>query len=321
MLQYCFYAHESFLGTTQDFNTEYNRFDMVMVISAILARNTKNHDIGTHLFGYLRKLPREIIDALSSYKEELRTVAENTLDASNRQSYIDILLTSTTHNHLPTYVHSMMVSHLLVCFVSWFIENKPEKFIGICEAKNEAEVVEKSAMILEETRIAGLAHDIGKIAYIQAVSVISRRLTEGELDLIKRHPDEGWYYLAGKDFGCISDVIRGHQKTNDGKSGYPHNFDNTASPYKFMIDICSASDCIDAATDNIGRSYQRSKTADEIMDEIIAQSPDRYNPEIALALRDEKLRETVNYIIHHKRKEYYYKAYCEFSMSTLSFKY
>jgi hypothetical protein len=51
------------------------------------------------------------------------------------------------------------------------------------------------------------------------------------------------------------------------------------------------------------------------MDEITALSPDRYNPEIALALRDEKLRESIESIIQHKRKEYYYKAYCEFSNS------
>jgi hypothetical protein len=313
MLQYCFYAHVSFLGTSRDFDTEYNRFDMLMVISAILARNTRNHEILTHLFNYFHKLPREILDALSSYKEELRTIAENTLYTSDMQSYIDVLIKSTTHNHLPTYVHSMMVSHLMTCFVSWFIENRSEKLIGICGTKSSSDVIEKSALILDETRLAGLAHDIGKIAYIQAVSIISRRLTDGEFDLIKRHPDEGWYYLAGKDFGCISDVIRGHQKTNDGKSGYPRDFDNTASPYKFMIDICSASDCIDAATDNIGRSYQQSKTGDEIMDEIITQSPDRYNPEIAIALRDEKLRESINNILKNKRKECYYKAYCEFS--------
>jgi response regulator RpfG family c-di-GMP phosphodiesterase len=315
MLSFCLHAHAAFLRTSPEFMTELFRYDMMMVISAILARNTKNHGIGTYLFDYLHKLPREILDVLPSSKEELKTIAENTLDMSNRQSYIDALLKSTTHNHLPTYVHSMMVSHLMTCFVSWFIENRSEKLIGICGAKNSSDVIEKSALILEETRLAGLAHDIGKIAYIQAVSVISRRLTDGEFDLIKRHTDEGWYYLESRDFGCIPDVIRGHQKTNDGKSGYPRDFDNTASPYKFMIDICSASDCIDAATDNIGRSYQQNKTGNEIMDEIMAQSPDRYNPEIAIALRDEKLRESINNIIQHKRKECYYKAYCEFSNS------
>jgi HD-GYP domain-containing protein (c-di-GMP phosphodiesterase class II) len=215
----------------------------------------------------------------------------------------------------------MMVSNLMTCFVSWFIENRSEKLIGICGTKSSSEVIKKSASILDETRLAGLAHDIGKIAFIQAVSVISRRLTDGEFDLIKRHTDEGRYYLENKDFGCIPDVIRGHQKANDGKSGYPRDFDNTASPHKFMTDISSASDCIDAATDSIGRSHQQSKTGDEIMDEIIAQSPDQYNPEIALAPRDEKLREKINNILLHKRKEYYYKAYCEFSMSAISFKY
>jgi len=312
-LQFCLNAHESFSGTTRDFNSEYNRFDMTMVISSVLARNTKNHDIGTHLFDYLRKLPREILDALPSYKEELRTVAENSMDASNKKSYIEIILTSATHNHLPTYVHSMMVSHLMVCFVSWFIENKPEKLIGICDTKNADEVIEKRQLILNETNLAGLAHDIGKIAYIQAISVISRRLTSSEFELIKRHPDEGEYYLEGKEFGCIPDVISGHHKTHDGKGGYPFNFDITKSPFQFMIDICSASDCIDAATDDIGRSYQKSKTCAMIIDEIIAHSPNRYNSEIALALSDEKLRKSINDILQNKRPECYYKAYCEFS--------
>jgi len=313
MLQFCLDAHTAFLQTSADFKTEHIRFDMVMVISAILARNTKNHAIGTHLFDYLHKLPREILDSLPSSKEELRTVAENTLDASNRQSYIDILLTSTTHNHLPTYVHSMMVSQLMACFVSWFIANEPEKLVGMCDTKNQSEVVEKSAAIIDETRLAGLAHDIGKIAYIQAVSVISRRLTDGEFELIKRHPDEGEYYLESRDFGCIPDVISGHHKTHDGKSGYPFNFDSTKSPFQFMIDICSASDCIDAATDDIGRSYQQSKTGGMVMDEIMAQSPGRYNGDIAKALQDEKFRESINDILKTKRAGCYYKAYCEFS--------
>jgi len=313
MLQFCFDAHTTFMKTSPDFLTEYIRFDMMMVISAILARYTKNHDIGTHLFDYLNKLPREILDALPSSKDELRTVAENTLDASNKQGYIEALLKSTTHNHFPTYVHSMMVSHLMACFVSWFIDNKSEKLIGMCGTKDGMEVHAKREAILDETRLAGLSHDIGKIAYIQAVSVISRSLTENEYVLIRRHPDEGEYYLYRRDFGCIPDVVRGHQKTHDGKGGYPYDFDNTKSTYKFMIDICIASDCIDAATDDIGRSYQQCKTGDSVMDEIIANSPSRYNPGIAEALHDQKLRNSINDILLNVRPKCYYKAYREFS--------
>ena len=312
-LRFCLDAHTAVFRVSSNFLTELARYDMVMVISAILARYTKDHNIGVSLFDYLHKLPRVILDALSSSKEELKTVAENTLDETNRYSYIDVLLTSTTHNHLPTYVHSMMVSHLMACFVSWFLDNKPEKLIGMCGSENVDDVIAKRTSILEETRLAGLAHDIGKIAYIQAVSVISRRLTDSEFALIKRHTDEGRYYLEGKDFGCIPDVVRGHQKTHDGKSGYPVHFDNTKSPYQFMIDICSAADSIDAATDDIGRSYQQCKSGDVIMDEIISQSPSRYNPLIADSLKDIKLRESINTILHETRQVCYYKAYCEFS--------
>ena len=313
MLKFCFDAHTLFMTTSADFHTEYIRFDLMMVVSAILARYTKNPEIGNHLFNYLNKLPRDILSALPSSKEELKTIAENTLDESNKQGYIEALIKSTTHNHLPTYVHSMMVSHLMTCFVSWFMENNPGRLIGICGTKDTADVFTKKEQILEETRLAGLSHDIGKIAYIQAVCVISRSLTENEFALIKRHPDEGAYYINRNDFGCILDVVRGHQKTHNGKAGYPYEFNNTQSFYKFMIDVCIASDCIYAATDNIGRSYQKCKTADVIMDEIIAFSPDRYNPRIAEALHDKNLRKAINDIITNVRPLCYYKAYREFS--------
>ena len=309
MLNFCLDAHKIFQKTSPDFMTEHNRFDMMMVISAILARHTKDPEIGTHLFNYLKKLPREVLYALPSFKNELRTVAENSLDSTNSLSYIDVLLKSTTHNHLPTYVHSMMISHLMTSFVSWFIDNYPEKLVGMCGANSVDEVHAKRSEILAETQLAGLAHDIGKIAYIQVVSVISRRLTDNEFSLIKRHPDEGEYYLEGKNFGCIPDVVRGHQKTNDGNGGYPFSFNNVASAYKFMIDICSAADSIDAATDDIGRSYQLCKTGDAVMDEIIAQSPSRYNPDIANALHDSKLREDIKHVLQVVRQECYYEAY------------
>ena len=41
--------------------------------------------------------------------------------------------------------------------------------------------------------------------------------------------------------------------------------------------------------------------------------PDRYSPEIAHALHDEKLRESINNILQNTRPECYYKAYLEFS--------
>jgi HD-GYP domain-containing protein (c-di-GMP phosphodiesterase class II) len=181
----------------------------------------------------------------------------------------------------------------------------------MCKTKTADEVLAERSAILAETKLAGLAHDIGKIAYIQVVSVISRSLTDAEYSLIRRHPEEGEYYLEGRDFGCIPDVVRGHQKSSDGKEGYPSSFDNTRSAYKFMIDVCSVADSIDAATDDIGRSYQLCKTDDAIMDEIIAMSPDRYNPDIAEALQDENLRKSIKFILQVVRPECYFEAYRE----------
>ncbi len=46
----------------------------------------------------------------------------------------------------------------------------------------------------------------------------------------------------------------------DGSRGYPAAFDTSQSPLKVIIDIVAIADCMDAATDSVGRSYNRGKT-------------------------------------------------------------
>lgn len=41
--------------------------------------------------------------------------------------------------------------------------------------------------------------------------------------------------------------------------GYPADFDNTASKDRFLIELIHISDCLDAATDFVGRSYKMAR--------------------------------------------------------------
>ena len=57
-----------------------------------------------------------------------------------------------------------------------------------------------------------------------------------------------------------------------------------------MIDLITLSDCLDAATDNLGRNYQRAKKVSAVLEEFAAGSGTRYNPDLVhLLLTDAHL--------------------------------
>ncbi|MEE3409241.1 MAG: hypothetical protein VZQ95_07620, partial [Erysipelotrichaceae bacterium] len=77
------------------------------------------------------------------------------------------------------------------------------------------------------------------------------------------------------------DIARGHHKWYDDSAGYPEDFSLKDSPFEPLVDIVTVADCMDAATDSIGRSYNRGKTLDEYIDEVRAGSGTRYAPWLA----------------------------------------
>ncbi|MDR2101098.1 MAG: HD domain-containing protein [Treponema sp.] len=303
-----------------DFLIINNRINSVVSSCAILARylgadqqanKEELADLASFFFRFLRGFPQADLDIIDAMSEELCCIMDNTPSVQDRRNYIDIILKSTTHNHLPTYVHSIMVARLITLMTRYFLEKDPAKLINLCGTKTAGEVLERREEILEEAELAGLAHDIGKISYIPVVSVTSRKLTDGEFDLIKRHPAKGHNLLNKEEYRCIADVVQGHHKFHRGNGGYPAEFDNTLSPFRFMIDLCSVADAIDAATDNIGRSYQICRSPDSIMDQIISMAGDRYNPDIAEALKDPGLRGLIRDTLENYRRQAYHRAYIE----------
>lgn len=60
------------------------------------------------------------------------------------------------------------------------------------------------------------------------------------------------------------DTTLGDHKWYNGKGGYPDGFDNTKSPIRFMIDIVTLSDCLQASTEKIARNYRYDKKFDVV---------------------------------------------------------
>lgn len=237
-------------------------------------------------------------------------VAVASPDLWDEQSYIRTVLRLTTFSHLPTYVHSVMVGALMRLLAEYFIDRDPSLLVGMRGTATAAEVLGRREEILDEIRLAGLCHDAGKIAYVNTVALCSRSINDREFALIKEHTRVGHrMFTEGRVGGCIPDVILGHHKWYDGGYGYPPEFDNTRSPYKFIIDIASAADSIDAATDSVGRSYAPGHTLPFVVDEIIEQAGVRYSPVVAEALKDASLIEQIRAVITDGRKQAYYDAY------------
>ena len=232
--------------------------------------------------------------------------------------YIRLLLNFTSFNNLPTYVHSVQVKEIVEIISNYFFDHAPDVFIGLCETKNTDDVIKNRNKILDRICQAALCHDIGKVSYFSMVSLSARRLYDFEFEIIKAHTQaENFIKSDGEEADHVKDAMKGHHKWYDGTKGYPDWFDSTSSKYKFVLDMISIADSIDAATDTIGRSYIHGVSLEKIIDEINEQSGTRYCPIIAKALKNPSLVKKIQNCITEGRKDTYYEAYLAISSGNM----
>ena len=106
------------------------------------------------------------------------------------------------------------------------------------------------------------------------------------------------------------DIALGHQKSFDGKSGYPADFDNTVSPIKIFIDIITICDSLDAATDHLGRNYTQAKDFDTVMKELRAGRDTRYSGAVTDLLdEDIPLQKKVRKLLGDGRRDVYFNVH------------
>jgi len=139
-------------------------------------------------------------------------------------------------------------------------------------------------------------------------------LTDEEFAIIKRHPELGLQYLElSPELAKFHDTTLGHHKWYNGKGGYPASFDNTKSPMRIMIDIVTLSDCMQAATERVGRNYKGDKTFDIVMGEFRRDAGIRYNPDLVKLIdAHPDLAEKLADLINDGWVDIYYNIYSEF---------
>jgi len=130
---------------------------------------------------------------------------------------------------------------------------------------------------INELRLAGLLHDIGKIGVRESVLNKPGRLTRKEFAMVKRHPEIGEHILRPiVDSTEILEAVRNHHEHYNG-SGYPDGLKNNEIP--LAARILAVSDAYAAMTSE--RPYRKSMSADAALDEIARHKGTQFDPEIA----------------------------------------
>ncbi len=232
----------------------------------------------------------------------------------NEKERIRFLSALNVATQVTTYAHSVHVSMIAQELMKGVVKYQPQLLAGTLGHEKTSEVRTHKREYLDFIHDAAMYHDLGKNSIITVVNNDYRPLTDEEFAIIKRHPRLGMQYLKlGPSLEKYRDTTLGHHKWYNGKGGYPDDFDNTKSPIRILIDIVTLSDCMQAATERLGRNYRGEKTFDAVMAEFRKDAGTIYNPDlVALIDAHPDLAENLAELINDGWVEIYYDIYSQF---------
>ncbi|MFV1978148.1 MAG: HD-GYP domain-containing protein [Myxococcota bacterium] len=134
---------------------------------------------------------------------------------------------------------------------------------------------------VELVHLAGLVHDLGKIAVRDDVLYKPEALTPQELEAMRRHPRIAADILATVPGSRkIAEIVRAHHEYLDG-SGYPDGLRGPAIPIETRI--VTVADIFCAVTDD--RAYHRGMSVTEALALLDGWVPNRVSAKVVAALR------------------------------------
>ncbi|HRY78622.1 MAG TPA: diguanylate cyclase, partial [Candidatus Izemoplasmatales bacterium] len=130
---------------------------------------------------------------------------------------------------------------------------------------------------LNQLKLIGNLHDIGKIAIDEAILNKPGKLTPEEWSEIRRHPETGYRLLiTSSEFAEMAEDILAHHEHWDG-SGYPKGLRGEAIPWRARL--IAIADAFDAMT--APRPYRQSLSTEAALQEILRCAGTQFDPELA----------------------------------------
>lgn len=136
---------------------------------------------------------------------------------------------------------------------------------------------------LAALKIGGIVHDIGKVSVPDSILNKPGKLSEVEMELVKRHPIIGYHILQPlRAFRDALSIVRWHHERPNGK-GYPDGLEGDRLP--LLPRIVAVADCLDALS--TPRPYRPAVSPSEC-GEILSAAADKedLDPSLLAALFD-----------------------------------
>ena len=177
--------------------------------------------------------------------------------ASMRSKTIDLIMNTLYEKNHREMLHSKRVSN-------------------ICE--KIAIEMNLSIDTINQVRIAGLVHDIGKIGIDERILNCTQKLDASQWEEIKKHSEIGYRILSSVvEFTEIAKFVLQHQEKWDG-TGYPTGL--KGNEISLEARIITMADSYDAMTSK--RTYGKILTEEEVISEIRKYSGIQFDPELAI---------------------------------------
>lgn len=249
----------------------------------------------------------------TQYNQTLELVSTNPrlIKYLNDKDRIGFVMELNVATQVTTYAHSTHVARLAEALMKGIIRHRKQLLVGKLGITSKWQVRLHQSQLIHFITRAALCHDIGKNSIVSVVNNDYRQLSDEERRIIRMHPRMGLKYLKiSKELRNYHDTTLGHHKWYNGKGGYPSDFDNTQSPYRFMIDIITLCDCMQAATERVGRNYKQEKSFEKVMEELREGAGTRYNPDLVKLIDDvPELYKELEMIAIYGWPDIYYEIY------------
>ena len=242
---------------------------------------------------FINKIRSVMCVPLESQKQILGAIYVDSSESGGEYTERDLELLSAIGRQAGISIERANLIHELEELAVWSImtlvaaiEAKDEYTRGHSErvASFSVQIAEELGLgdrMIENIRLGGLLHDVGKIGVPEAVLLKPGRLTEEEFELIKLHPETGAYIIGQIDnprLKCPTDIARHHHERWDGR-GYPDGLegDEISLPAR----IVSVADAYDAMS--TARPYREPHAKEFIARQLLSGMATQFDPRAAKA--------------------------------------
>ena len=201
------------------------------------------------------------------------------LDVDRFQESIRDLFISLNENNRGHVLLSKLDAHdnyLLshsanVCYLALLLGMKTSGYVS---SKGLARCGAADAADLQHLALGCLLHDVGKLRVPLEILNKPGRLTEEEMEIVRRHPRDGYEMVMGQIPEAAADVVLNHHQRFDG-CGYPSRFDAVTGEETVPLAgeeisvfsrVATIVDVYDAATSR--RVYSQAKPPVQVLHEM-----------------------------------------------------